>query len=140
MTAMMEMVFEKMRSPEEKELVEFARPYGGIEEMLKSPELKKKLFEKKKMFEKQKSKAKDEKELPTTYAEFEQELTKDVKTVLEENRRAFDKRFKEVELWLQETKVTIQREGDRVIKELSIGMHAGAHEQIIDPVLRIAYS
>ena len=137
MTAMMEVVFEKMQSREEEKLAEFAREHDGIEKVLESSELKKQLFEE------QERKAKTEARpsgVPTTLAEFEQELAKDVKTVLEENRKQFEKRFEGFDLLLQETKVTRRREGDRVIQEVSASIHAGPHELIIDRVNHIACS
>ena len=135
MNAMMEIVFNKMQSVEEKELAEFARQNGGTEGLPENSELKKKLFEK------EKKKSKDTigpSAMPATFADFEQELQKNVKTVLEENRDAFEKRFEEFKLLLLETKGTIRHESDRVIQEVSITIHAGPHEQIIDMVLRIA--
>ena len=134
MKAMMEIVFDKMQSLEEKELTDFARQNGGTEGLLENSELKKKLFEK------EKRRAKDEigpSAMPDTFDEFEQELEKNVQTVLEENRKAFEKRFEEFKLLLQETKGTIRHESDRVIQEVSARIHAGPHEQIIDKVLRI---
>ena len=137
MTAIMEMVFEKMQSSEEKELAEFARRHDGIEKVLESSELKKQLFE-----EQERKAKKDARPsgIPTTLAEFEQELAKDVRTILEENKKQFDRRFEEFDLSLQEAKVTRRRESDRVIQEVSARMHAGSHEQIIDKVIRIACS
>ena len=135
MKAMMEIVFDKMQSLEEKELAEFARQNGGTEGLLENSELKKKLFEK------EKSRAKNNKGphgVPETLTEFEQELEKNVKTVLEENKKAFEMRFEEFKLLLQETKGTIRHESDRVIQEVSARIHAGPHEQIIDMVLRVA--
>ena len=135
MKAMMEMVFNKMQSLEEKELVEFAQRNGGTEGLLENSELKWKLFEK------EKKRSNDQigpSALPATFADFEQELEKNVKTVLEENRKAFNKRFEEFKLLLLETKGTIRHESDRVIQEVSATIHAGPHEQIIDKVLRVA--
>ena len=148
MTAMIGVVFEKMQSPEEKEWAAFARPHGGADRMLESDNLMKEVLEKqKKMLEKQKGGAKDEKgltgkhgQLPTTLAEFEKELGKDVDTVLAENTKAFDQKFGAMEAALREVNVTIQRQSDRVIEEVLAGMHAGPHERILDKVLGIACS
>ena len=137
MTAMMEMVFEKMQSPEEKELAEFARQHDGIEKVLESPELKKQLFEEQERKGQKEARPSD---IPMTFAEFEQELAKDVKTVLEENRKQFEKKFEDFELLLQEAKVMRRRESDRVIQEVSARMQAGPHELIIDMVNHIACS
>ena len=135
MAVMMEWVFANMQSPQEKALEKVARQNGGVEGLLENSKLKKKLFEM------QEEEAKNEKRpsgMPTTLAEFEQELAKDVKTVLEENRKSFEKTFKEFESLLKETKETVRHESDRVIEEVLAGIHAGPHEQIIDKVLHIA--
>lgn len=123
--AMMDWVFDKMQSPEERELV---RQNGSIEEVLKKPEL---LF---------KSWAKDEKGpsgMPMTLTEFEQELAKDVKTVLEENQGAFNDKF---EALLQKAETTIRLEIDRGFQKVEDIIHAGPHDYINDKVFRIAYS
>ena len=141
MTAMIGMVFEKMQSPEEKEWAVFARQHGGVERVLESDDLMKKVVEK------QKSGAKDEKgstgkhgQLPPTLAEFEKELGKDVDTVLAENTKGFEQKFGAMEASLREVTVTVQRQSDRVIEEVLAGMHAGPHERILDKVLGIACS
>ena len=137
MKAMMEIVFDKMQSFEEKELAEFVWRNGGTEGLLENSELKKKLFEK------EKKRATDEmgpSTMPETLDEFEQELEKNVQTVLEENRKSFEKRFEEFKLLLQETKGTIRHESDRVIQEVSARIQAGPHEQIIDKVHCLACS
>lgn len=130
--AMMEMVFAKMLSPEEKELEEFAQRNHGIEEVLKNLKLKEQLLIE------HTCGARDEKrpsDIPTTVAELEQELAKGVKTVLKENRKAFGERFMEFNSFLKKDKGPIQRESDRDIQEVSAGT---PDEQIIDKVLRIA--
>ena len=135
MAVVMEWVFANMQSPQEKTFEKFSRQNGGVEGLLENSKLKKKLFEM------QEEEAKNEKRpsgIPTTLAEFEQELAKDVKTVLEENRKSFEKTFKEFESLPKETKETVRHESDRVIEEVLAGIHAGLHEQTIDKVLRIA--
>ena len=136
-TLIMRMVFEKMQSPEEKEWAVFAHKNGGVEEVLKSDDLMRKVVEKT-------SEAKDKKEPTvkhrqlTTLAEFKRELGKDVTTVLEENRKAFDQQFGMMEAQLKEINVTILRQSDRVIAEILAGMDAGPHARILDKVLGIA--
>ena len=134
-TTMIGMVFEKMQSPEEKEWAAFARKNGGVDRVLESEDLMKKVVEK------QKSGAKDEKgstnkhgQQPSTLAEFEKELGKDVDAVLADNTKAFEQKFGAMEASLREVQVTIQRQSDRVIEEVLAGMHAGPHERILDKV------
>ena len=132
MTAKIDVMFDNMQSLEEKELAEFARKNGGTEGLLENSELKEKLFEK------EKKRAENEigpSAMPTTFAEFEQELAKDEKTILEENKKAFERRFSEFNLLQQDS---IRRESDRVIQAVLVGTHAGSHEQILDKVLPIA--
>ena len=134
MTAMMEIVFDKMQSLEEKKLAESVQN-GGTGGLLENPELRRKLFEKEQKIAGDKI---GPGAMPDTFEEFEQELGKNVKTVLEENRKAFEIRFEEFKLLLRETKGTIRHESDRVIQEVSARILAGPYEQIIDKVLRVA--
>ena len=137
MMEMMAMVFRDMQSPEEKEWAAFARRNGGVDRVLKNDDLLKKVFEK------QKSEAKDEKgstgmgRQMMPLAEFQEELAKDVETVLAENTKAFEQKFGKIELSLREVNVTIQRHSDRVVGAL-VGMHAGPHDRIIDKVTDVA--
>jgi hypothetical protein len=125
MTVMMEMVFEKMQSPEEKEWAAFAEQNGGVERVLESDELMKKAFE---------AKGAGGKGGQMSLAEFEKELGKDVESVLAENTKVFEQKFGALEMSLREVNVTVQRQSDRVIEELLAGMSAGPHERIIDKV------
>ena len=143
-TTMMGMVFEKMQSPEEKDWAAFVRQNGGVEQVLESEELKKKVIEKQKGETKDENKAGLKNVLSQgpsmTVTEFEKELGKDVETVLAENTKAFEQKFGAIEVSLREVNVTIQRQSDRVIEEVLAEMHAGPHERILDKVLSTAYS
>jgi hypothetical protein len=140
MTVMMQLVFEKMQTSEEKELAAFAEQNGGADHVLENGALLRKVVER------QKSPTKDDKgssaakgaptqtSMALTVPELEKELRKDVETILAENTKAFDQKFGAIELSLREVHVTIQRQSDRVIEEVLAGMHAGPHERIKDKV------
>jgi hypothetical protein len=156
MTAMMEMVFEKYQSPEEKQLAAFARRNGGVDKVLDSDELMKQVIANQTAATKDDDKTgrkgalsqtagtKDDDRtshkgaLLMTLTEFEKELGKDVDSVLAENTKAFEQKFGAMELSLREVNVTVQRQSDRVIKEVLAGMHSGPHERVLDKVLGIA--
>ena len=139
MKAMIEISFERMQTPEEKELTAFTQKNGGKDHILESGILMKKVLE----MEKHKVVTKDDKAAtsssrgapaqPTlTLPELEKEIRKDVETVLAENTGAFDRKFRAIELSLREVNQTIQN--DRVISEVLAGMQSGPHERIKDKV------
>ena len=117
MTAMMDVVFDNLQSPLEKEVSRFMQHNGGIERVLEASELKKQLFE---------SWPKDEKGLsmPMTQAGFDHELAKDAKIVMEENKDAFERRFSEANALQRER---IKWNHDRAIHGMFVRMHAGIH-------------
>ena len=141
MKAMIEVAFDKIQTPEERELTAFAQKNGGTERILENGMLMKKVLE----IEKHKTPTKDDKG-PTsgksgapaqpalTQPELEKELRKDVDTILQENTGAFDRKFGTIELSLREADVTIQPQSDRVISEVLSGMQVGPHERIKDKV------
>ena len=141
MKAMMEVAFERMQTPEERELTAFAQKNGGAERILENGILMKKVLE----MEKHKTATKDDKgptsgksgapaQSALTLPDLEREIRKDVDTILQENTGAFDRKFGAIELSLREVNVTIQRQSDRVISEVLAGMQAGPHERIKDKV------
>ncbi len=141
MKAMMEIAFERMQTPEERQLTEFAQKNGGAERILENGMIMKKIQE----MEKHKVAAKDDKAAtsgkgsaqaqPTlTIQDLEKEIRKDVETILVENTGAFDRKFGAIELSLREVNKTIERQSDRVISEVLAGMQSGPHERIKDKV------
>ena len=141
MKAMIEVAFEKMQTPEERELTAFAQKNGGTERVLENGMFMKKVLE----MEKQKTPTEDDKgptsgksgapaQSALTQPELEKEIRKDVDAILQENTGAFDRKFGAIELSLREVNVTIQRQSDRVISEVLAGMQAGPHERIKDKV------
>lgn len=111
------LLLDNVQSAEEKKLVEFLRQNGGIEKVMKSPELMKRLFET------QSSEASGEKGM--TLADFEQ----DVKSLLEDKMEELKKVFRES-----------LREANAKMDILIRAIRSGPHDEIIDKVLCIACS
>jgi hypothetical protein len=143
MKNMIGLAFERMQTPEERELAQFAQKNGGAERILENGILMKKVLE----MEKHKVATKDDKgptsgkggaptQTALTLPELEKEIRKDVDNILAENTGAFERKFGAIELSLKEVNVTIQRQSDRVISEVLAGMQAGPHERIKDKVRR----
>ena len=132
----MELAFERMQTPEERELAEFVEKNKGADYVLGNAMLKKKVVE----MENQRSATKDDKgptgkgapvQTALTVPELEKEIRKDVDTILEENTEAFEGMFETFKSSLKELDVTIKRQSDRVISEI---LASGPHERIIDRV------
>jgi len=139
MKAMIDIAFEKMQTPDERELASFAQMNGGPERVLENGMLLKKILDKQKIATKDdKGPTSGKGGAPTqtalTVSELEKEILKDVDAILAENTGAFERKFGAIELSLKEVNVTIQRQSDRVISEVLAGMHAGPHERIKDRV------
>ena len=140
MKAMIELAFERMQTPEERELATFAQKNKGADRVLESAMLKKKVVE----MENQRTATKDDKgptgkggtatQTALTVPELEKEIRRDVDSILAENTETFERMFGAIELSLKELNVTMQRQSDRVISEVLAGMHAGPHERIKDKV------
>lgn len=123
-TAMIDMMFAGMWSPEEQELATFVQQNGGIKEMLKQPKLKMELIRR----------CGDMSMTPT---DFEQELEKDVKTILGDNREAFNNKL---EVLLQKAETTMRLEINRGFQKVEDLIRAGPHDYINDKVFCIACS
>ena len=141
MNAMIELVFSRMQTPEERSLATFAQRSGGLERVLENADLMKVALETHSAAandDKSSTSGKGKGGAPTrtklTLAQAEKEIRRDVDTVLEENTRTFERKFGAIELSLREVNVTIERQSDRVISTVLAGMHAGPHERIKDQV------
>ena len=138
MTAMMELIFERLQTPEERDLARISHKNGGPERVLENEVLMKQVLEKYKVVTKaDKSSIPGKGGAPTqttlTLPELKRELRKDVDTILAEELRAFERKFGAMELSLREVNVTIQHQSDRVISEVLAGMQ-GPYERIKDMV------
>ena len=136
---LMEVVFERFRSPEERDLSSLvaAQP-GGAEAVLKDDQLLQQVLAKQNTRTGGASAKEDKasKKHPVgqgdavqTVSELKKEISKDVDQVLAENK-FFDQKFDAMRLQVDEVKVTIKHESDRVIDAVL----SGPHERIVDRV------
>jgi len=135
---MMEMVFERMTTPEEKELA--ALTHGkSIDAVLTDDHVLRQILAKqsKGKDEKGGGRSKDASSVDggaLTLGEFKHELNQDINTVLTENNKLFEQKFAAMEFSLKEVTATVQRQSDRVIEEILSGFNAGPYERIRDKV------
>ena len=134
---LMEVVFERMRSPEEREVASLveAQP-GGDEAALKNDVLLEKVLAAQKSNNGKGAGARRhgggsgaEEDKTKTISELRLEVGKDVEQVLADNKY-FEQKFEVVRMQVDEVKVSIKRETDRVIDAVL----SGPHERIIDRV------
>ncbi|RPD68335.1 hypothetical protein L226DRAFT_346944 [Lentinus tigrinus ALCF2SS1-7] len=134
---LMEVVFERMRTPEERDLSALvAKEAGGIDAVLKNDKLLEDVLAKQKAGP---GKDKDEKgtkkravpgqtpDAVLTVTDLRKEVNKDVEQVLADNK-FFDQKFEAMKMQVDEVKVEIRHESDRVIDTIL----AGPHERIVD--------
>jgi len=140
MNAMIEIVFARMQTPEERNLATLVDKRGGPECILNSVGLMKEVLETQNVATKgdNGSTSREIKGAPTqpslTLVEATKEIRKAVDTILAEDYPAFERKFGAIELSLKEMDATIQRQSDRVISTVLAGMQAGPHERIKDKV------
>jgi len=133
MRSMVYLAFERMQTPEERDLAAFVQRNEGEDHILKDGELVKQFLEKEKeisaKYDKGPTFGKDG--APTrsglTPAELKDEIRKEVDTVLTEDMKAFERKLETIEIRLKE-------QSDRVISEVLAGVQAGPHERIKDEV------
>ncbi|KAI0699896.1 hypothetical protein C8T65DRAFT_580831 [Cerioporus squamosus] len=141
MSKLMKLVFERMRSPEERDLfVLVSEESDGIDAFLKNDKLVEELLAKHKTRvgigkDKDEEGTKDLRraapDAVLTVIELRKEVNKEVEEVLADNN-TFDKKFEALKTQLDEVKVVVRHESDRVIETLL----AGPHERIVDRVSR----
>ena len=134
---MMELVFARMRSPEERELAALvgAQP-GGAEAVLKDERLLQEVLKKVKTGQKEEGGMRrpgqgpqEKSEGPLTPEALKAEVKKGVDQIMEENR-FFEQKFEAMRAQVDEVKVVVRHESDRVIDAVL----AGPHERIVDKV------
>lgn len=130
---MMSVVFEHMCTAEELDIASFVEEHKGIEAVVGNEQLLKQLMEKQQK-RTERSGDKSDKAQPLSLQDLQKELAKGVDEVLAENSKIFERNFAGLEISLKDVKVTIHREGDRVIAEILANISAGPHERIIDRV------
>ncbi|RDX50314.1 hypothetical protein OH76DRAFT_469327 [Lentinus brumalis] len=138
---LMEIVFERMRSPEERDLSAFvSKEQGGLDAVLKNDKLLEELLSKQKtdggagMDNGEKGAKNARRAMPgqaldavLTVTDLRKEVSKDVEKVLADNT-FFDQKFEAMKMQVDEVKVKIKHESDRVIGTIL----AGPHERIVD--------
>lgn len=134
---MMGMVFDRMRSPEERELANFVKSKGGVvaapdDKLLK--EILKNQQQRQEKEEEDPIKGSQKPDFPVNITKYKEELNKEVDTIVEENSVLFERAFGAIEISIREVKGTIVREGDRVIETILAGVNNGPHERIVDRV------
>ena len=146
-TNMMAMVFDRMQSPEERELANFVQNKGGaatspddklLQEVIKNFQQKQKEDKMSTkggpVSDKMPTKGGPVSEFPADLAKFKKELGKEIGDILEENGEVFERAFGAIEISLKEVKGTIIHEGDRVIETILAGVNRGPQERIKDRV------
>lgn len=145
---LMEIVFERMRSPEERDLSALvAKEQGGLDDVLKNDKLLEEVLAKHKRgsgLERDKDEKwakKSRRALPgqapdavQTVTDLRREVNKDVEQVLEDNE-LFDQKFEAMKKQVDEVIVTVKHESDRVIDTILASL-AGPQERIVDRVSR----
>jgi len=135
-TSMMKMVFERMQTPEERELANFVESKGGVDAVLSDDELLDEVAKNQQKAEEQSGikgiRPPDWK--PLDLPKLRKEVNKEVDTILAENSKIFEQRFEAVAISVKEVKGTIIRESDRVIETILAGIGKGPHERILDKV------
>ncbi|KAK7040772.1 hypothetical protein VNI00_009678 [Paramarasmius palmivorus] len=125
----MELVFRRMRSLEESELSTYVSSHGGINIIRKDENL---LDETLARFAPADDKAKrvggTQDNSGHTVAELRKEIKKGVDKILAEEEKFFDQKFEAWFKQVEEVKITVKRESDRVID----AVRAGPHERIVD--------
>ncbi|KAF8549417.1 hypothetical protein OG21DRAFT_1488548 [Imleria badia] len=139
MTSMMEMVFDHMQSPKERELANFVQSKGGVatspdDKLLKEVILnfQQQQQQKKKNEDKKPVKGSPESDFPVDLSSFKEELNKEIDTVLAANGKVFERAFEAIEISQREVKGTIVHESDRVIETILAGVNHGPQERILD--------
>jgi hypothetical protein len=133
------LLFRKLETPNEKELMKQVDARGGVKACLEDDEALKELMT---ISQKQDasgtrrniSEAKGVhrvKEEKTLFAELKTELKEDVEVILEKNMVVFERKLAmQQEQLLAGMTTVVQREGDRVISAIT----SGPHDRILDPV------
>ncbi|KAH9847166.1 hypothetical protein C2E23DRAFT_742357 [Lenzites betulinus] len=124
----MDMVFELMRSPEERELARFvsSKP-GGTDAALKNHTFLAQILAKQRPSKEDSLIAPTQSEDILTVESLQKEIERDVDSVMRDNR-FFEQKFEAMRMQLDEVRVTIRHETDRVIDAVL----SGPHERIVD--------
>ncbi|KAJ6562519.1 hypothetical protein B0H19DRAFT_99038 [Mycena capillaripes] len=135
----MKMVFERMVTPEERDIARFVEKNHGKDAVLKDEKLLKQILDKQAKSQsepKSKGQAGPAPDSPdsrvSAVSDFKRDVARDIDEILNDNRRMFEQKFETIRLSLGDLKSTVQRESDRVVGEIIANLNAGPHERIID--------
>ncbi|KAF8553591.1 hypothetical protein OG21DRAFT_1441706 [Imleria badia] len=140
-TSMMEMVFDRMQSPKERELANFVQSKGGVttspddqllKEVIRNFQQQQKEDKKSVKEDKKLVKGNPESDFPVDLSSFKEELNKEIDIVLAANGKVFERAFEAIEISQREVKGTIVHESDRVIETILAGVNHGPQERILD--------
>ncbi|KAF8650371.1 hypothetical protein AX16_005267 [Volvariella volvacea WC 439] len=128
----MAMIFKLMITPEELEVAAFIRGKGGLDAVLKDDTLLQQVMLQDGQQKNRNNQILEQESNKSQLSEFRKDVEKEVDDILKEGSTIFDRKFEAIRISLQEVKVTVQREGDRVVEEIVANIHAGPHERIKD--------
>jgi hypothetical protein len=127
--AMMTLVFEQMRSPEERQLAALVESKGGADRVIGNDALLSEIMAQ--SASKTERLAKRQKDEPgLTLSGMRKEIAKDPEDLIKEDTKAFEQKFSTVLIQIEEVKHVVRRESDRVIA----AVQSGPHERIVDRV------
>jgi hypothetical protein len=135
MSAIMTLVFERMYSPEERELAALVASKGGEKNIVADDAILGDVLSKSKSRSARMVKQKqDGDDADLTLSTLRKEIEKDPDEVVREDAKAFEQKFSAVLAQLEEVKQVVRHEGDRVIAFIQ----GGPHERIVDRVCLLA--
>ncbi|KIJ29840.1 hypothetical protein M422DRAFT_784182 [Sphaerobolus stellatus SS14] len=143
MNHLMKIVFTKLLSPEEHELISFMNTKGGPEKFISDEKLLLELVQKS---DAQAYRSQSALPLPglfgrkepdafQNFADIQEELKTDLNTALDDSRKSFEVLFKEQRNQIEQLKNVVIRESDRVVERIL----AGPHSRILDKVIYLIW-
>jgi len=130
---MMQVVFERMKNAEEREMSNFVETKGGKDVVLQNEKLMMQVVERQRK-EKQQLSATKSDPVINSYSSFKKEVEEEIEDILGQNNRLFEERFGAIAMSLRDVKETVRHEGDRVVDEILANINAGPQERICDKV------
>lgn len=133
----MRLVFENLRTSEEREVAAFVASKGGVDKVLRSDTLLGDLLRLHRPREGPLTKSGpasgDDK---SAVEEVRRDLSKDLEKIVEENRKTFDLKFDAQQAQIERVRDTVIKEGDRIIKSII----NGPYERIVSKVRFLAFT
>jgi hypothetical protein len=135
MSALMTLVFQKLRSSEERELSLFAESQGGIDKIVASDSLLSELFaiqatSRTECF----GKDAQDPSVKKSPSALREESEKDPDDFVKADAQTFEHKFDTVRAQFDQLKQTVRRESDRIIDEVQKQVRKGPHQRILNRV------